>query len=76
MNPLNQYLPNKNNNPLSVLRRLQENPQAVLNQFMQNPQFAEFYRKNQNKTPEQVAQEYGININQINQLISGITAKK
>jgi hypothetical protein len=42
------------------------NPQGVYENLLQtNPQFAEFVRANQGKTPEQIAQENGIDINAI-----------
>ena len=47
---------------LSEVRRMMNgNPQAMYQSLMQgNPQFAEFVRSNQGKTPEQIAQENGI----------------
>lgn len=69
MNPMLQYLPQ--NNPISILKSLKENPQAVWNEFMRNPQFAEFARKAQGKSPDQVAKEYGIDIDAVKKLIGG-----
>lgn len=40
------------------------NPDAFMAQMMQtNPQFAEFVNANRNKTPEQIAADYGLDIN-------------
>lgn len=42
------------------------NPQGVYENLLQtNPQFAEFVQKNQGKSPEQIAQENGIDFNTI-----------
>lgn len=37
----------------------------------QNPQFREFYDKNKDKTPEQVAKDYGLDMGLVNQMIGG-----
>ena len=40
------------------------NPDAFMQRMMQtNPQFAEFVNANRNKTPEQIAADYGLDIN-------------
>lgn len=45
-------------------------PQAFAIQMMKNnPQFAAFVRDNQGKTPEQIAQEHGIDYNVIRQFM-------
>lgn len=42
------------------------NPDAFMQQMMQaNPQFAEFVNQNRNKTPEQIAADYGLDIDPI-----------
>ena len=47
---------------------LNGDPNAMYQQMMQsNPQFAEFVRANQGKTPDQIAQENGIDMNQVRQ---------
>lgn len=49
---------------------LRGNPQAMAQQMLQsNPAFADFVRKNQGKSPEQVARECGVDLAQIQQLI-------
>lgn len=42
------------------------NPEQVAQQMMQNnPQFRQFVEANKGKTPEQVAKEYGIDLNAV-----------
>ena len=41
-----------------------QNPDIVMKLFAQkNPQFAQFLRDNQGKSPQQIAQEYGLDWN-------------
>ena len=41
--------------------RNQQNPNVIFNQMMRtNPQFAKFVNDNKGKTPEQIANDYGI----------------
>ena len=43
-----------------------QNPDTVMKLFAQkNPQFAQFLRDNQGKSPQQIAQEYGLDWNMI-----------
>ena len=43
-----------------------QNPDTVMKLFSQkNPQFAQFLRDNQGKSPQQIAQEYGLDWNMI-----------
>ena len=43
-----------------------QNPDAVMKLFAQkNPQFAQFLRDNQGKSPQQIAQEYGLDWNMV-----------
>lgn len=72
MNPLIQSMRTPNlNNPMSSLGNIFQmlkngNPEQIAMNLMQkNPQFKAFMDANQGKSPEQVAQQYGININQI-----------
>lgn len=47
-----------------------QNPDAVAQMFAQkNPQFAQFQRDIAGKTPQQVAQEYGLDWNMVKQMI-------
>lgn len=69
MNPLIQAM-NGGNNKMSqamqVMKMLRSgNPAQIGQQMMQsNPQFRQFVEQNKGKTPEQVAQEHGIDLNQ------------
>ena len=43
-----------------------KNPDTVMNLFAQkNPQFAQFLRDNQGKSPQQIAQNYGLDWNMV-----------
>ena len=45
-------------------------PSAVVRMLSQkNPQFAQFVKENEGKSPEQIAKDYGIDWNQIQQLM-------
>lgn len=66
------------NNPLAMMGQLKQmvgmlrgqNSQQVAQAFAQrNPQFAEFVRQNQGKTPEQIAADYGIDMNMVRELM-------
>lgn len=46
------------------------NPDAVFNQMMQsNPQFRQFVAENKGKSGEQIASEYGIDLNTLKMLM-------
>ena len=43
-----------------------QNPDTAMKLFAQkNPQFAQFLRDNQGKSPQQIAQEYGLDWNMV-----------
>lgn len=43
-----------------------QNPDTVMKLFAQkNPQFAQFFRDNQGKSPQQIAQDYGLDWNMV-----------
>lgn len=74
-NKQNSVAPNNNiNNVLSRIDNLQSavvdgDPEATYNTLLQmNPMFANFMQRNQGKTPEQIAQENGIDIRLANHL--------
>ena len=47
-----------------------QNPDTVMKLFAQkNPQFAQFLRDNQGKSPQQIAQDYGLDWGMIQGLI-------
>lgn len=61
---------NSLNNAMQAVNALRgQNPNALMNMLAQrNPQFAQFVKDNQNKTPDQIAQENGLDISQIKSL--------
>ena len=72
MNPLMVAMQGANN-PMNKMRQVANlmkmlrngNPDQIAQQMMQsNPQFRQFVEQNKGKTPEQVAQEHGIDLNQ------------
>lgn len=69
MNPLISSLPTNPSAPNlgNIIRMLKSgNPQQIAANLMQsNPQFKAFVESNKGKTPEQVAQEHGVNLNEI-----------
>lgn len=71
MNPILQML--NRPNPMQELERIRSmangNPSAAMDFLMQkNPQFRQFVEQNRGKTPEQIAQEHGIDMNTVNNL--------
>ena len=66
------------NNPLAMMGQLKQmvgmirgqDPRQVAQLMAQrNPQFAEFLRQNQGKSPEQIAADYGIEMNLVRELM-------
>ena len=66
------------NNPMAMMGQLKQmvgmirgqDPRQVAQLMAQrNPQFAEFLRQNQGKSPEQIAADYGIDMNLVRELI-------
>ena len=66
------------NNPLAMMGQLRQmvgmirgqDPRQVAQLMAQrNPQFAEFLRQNQGKSPEQIAADYGIDMNFVRELM-------
>lgn len=55
----------------NVMKMLRSgNPDQIAHQMMQsNPQFRHFVEQNKGKTPEQVAREYGVDIDQLKQMM-------
>lgn len=46
------------------------NPQAAFNLLMQqNPQFRQFVQANKDKSPEEIARAYGLDLNQVKQFL-------
>ena len=74
MNPLFMAMNNKGgkiNQTAHILNMLKSgNPAQIAQQMIQNnPQFRQFVEANKGKTPEQVAQENGINLDEIRRLM-------
>ena len=76
MNPLMAMMGGGNMpNMLSQINSIKQmlrgqNPNLVMQNFaQQNPQFAQFLRDNQGKSPEQIAQAYGLNWSEIQQFL-------
>ena len=74
MNPLMQSVGQQMGSGMNVYKVMQmlknRNPQEVFNQMMQNnPAFRSFYEANKGKTPEQVAQEHGIDLSQFKNMM-------
>lgn len=68
LNPIAQALLQKNNNVNQIASLLNGNSEEVYQNLMRNnPQFAQFVNANKGKTPEQIAQAYGINPSIFNQ---------
>lgn len=57
-------------NPILQAMQAVNNPGKILEQMLQNnPQIRQFYEQNKDKTPEQVAQAYGLDMNMVQQII-------
>lgn len=68
MNPIMQLLNQPQNNMLGRLTEIKQMmngqaPEVIYNRMMQtNPAFAQFVRQNAGKSPEQLAREYGLDM--------------
>ena len=74
MNPLMMAMQRGNNKMsqiMQVMKMLRSgNPEQIAQQMMQNnPQFRQFVEQNKGKTPEQVAREYGVDLNQLKSMM-------
>lgn len=74
MNPLMMAMQGGNNKMAQVMQVMKMlrsgNPDQIAQQMMQsNPQFRKFLEANKGKTPEQVAKEYGIDLNQFKNMM-------
>lgn len=74
MNPLMMAMQGGNNKMdqvMQVMKMLRSgNPDQIAQQMMQsNPQFRQFVEANKGKTPEQVAREYGVDLNQLKSMM-------
>lgn len=75
MNPILNNLNSKTSpNLMSILKS--GNPDAIVNQLMRtNPQFRKFINDNAGKSPEQIAKEHGINLNEAMSEVQGLANK-
>lgn len=77
MNPLMMAMQDSNSpmNKMGQIANLMKmlrsgNPDQIAQQMMQNnPQFRQFVEANKGKTPEQVAREYGVDLNQLKSMM-------
>lgn len=74
MNPLMMAMQGGNSKMAQVMQVMKMlrsgNPDQIAQQMMQsNPQFRQFVEQNKGKTPEQVAREYGVDLNQLKGII-------
>ena len=70
MNPLFQAMTGgRTNQAIDMLRAIKNPQQAFQSMMMNNPQFRKFMEQNKGKTPQQVAQEHGIDINQLKNMM-------
>lgn len=68
MNPLMQAMTGgRMNQAMNMLRMMKNgNPEQIAQNLMQsNPQFRAFVEANRGKTPQQVAQEHGVDLGQL-----------
>ncbi len=55
---------------MGLVNAVKGNPQGVFDNLMQtNPQFRKFINDNQGKSVEQIAQNYGVDLNALNNLM-------
>lgn len=71
MNPILQMLQQKPmNNMMSLISAVKGNPEGMFNSMMQNnPQFRKFIKDNEGKSIQDIAMQYGIDINTLNNLL-------
>ena len=63
-------------NPILAAMQKSNDPNAMLQQLMnRNPQFAQFMKENAGKTPEQIAQRYGVDMRMVNSILSGMRTR-
>lgn len=71
----------QNNNPMSGMIQLKNalsaiksgNADALAQQMLsQNPQFRQFMESTKGKTPDQIAQQYGISMNDVRSILKGL----
>ena len=71
MNPILSRINNQQNNLLNLASQIKNgNPNVLYQQMLNNnPQFRQFVEQNKGKTIEQIANENGIDVNALMQII-------
>ena len=75
VNPIMAAMNRGSNNPMAQIAGIKQmlqgkNPDAVFNMMMQNnPQFAQFVQANRGKSPADIAKAYGIDMEQVRELM-------
>ena len=72
MNPLLGMMNNTMMNNMNAIKSLMScrNPQDVMQMMIKNdPRFSQFVNENKGLNPEQIAQKYGINFEQVKQMM-------
>ena len=72
MNPLLGMMNNPMMNNVNAIKNLMScrNPQDVMQAMLKNnPQFSKFVNENKGLSPEQIAQKYGIDFEQVKQMM-------
>jgi len=74
MNPLLGMMGGQQGGIGNIMQMMQmfrgKDPNAVMQMMSkQNPQFAKFLQENQGKSPEQIAQQYGVDMEQVRQFL-------
>ena len=60
-----QMMQTRTNNFSGIANMIKGNPSGILNMIMNNPKFQKFRAENYGKTPQQIANEHGIDLNSI-----------
>lgn len=72
VNPILQMLNQRSpmNNIMGLVNAVKGNPQGMFNNMMQtNPQFRKFVNDTRGKSVDQIAQEYGVDVSLLNNLL-------
>lgn len=72
VNPILQMLNQRSpmNNIMGLVNAVKGNPQGMFNNMMQtNPQFRKFINDTRGKSVDQIAQEYGVDMSLLNNLL-------
>ena len=56
-------------NAINLIKSIQNPQQFVMNMLQNNPQFQSFFNANKNKSIDQIAQENGLDITELNKYL-------